>query len=252
MRLMRLPDAVAHLERDLRAIFGDRFESLVTFGLRAQRSHDAGREPHGAHTTTPILTHTLAIVDQLSTDDLRACTTRVSAWHDGGLATPLVLDRREFGRSLDAFPFEFGAILADHAVVAGADPFDGLTVEAADLRRACEVQARGHWLHLREGYLETRGNSDALAVLIVESAAAFRALLVSVARLDAVALGERDAGAAARHVEHRLSMPSTASEIVALAGVAEISSADAERLFPRYLETMRRLVKYIDDWTPTP
>ena len=56
--------------------------------------------------------------------------------------------------SLDAFPLEFGAILADHAVVSGASPFDGLTVDAADLRRACEVQARSHLLHLREGYIE--------------------------------------------------------------------------------------------------
>ena len=63
----------------------------------------------------------------------------------------------EFARSLDAFPFEFSAILADHAVVSGKNPFEGLRVEPADLRRACEVQARGHLLHLRQGYMETRG-----------------------------------------------------------------------------------------------
>jgi hypothetical protein len=172
----------------------------------------------------------------------------VDAWHDGGLATPLFLASHEFGRSLDAFPFEFGAILADHVLVSGTDPFDGLKVETVDLRRACEVQARGHWLHLREGYLETRGRSDALAVLIVESAPAFAALVTSVAQLDAAA-APGDVAAAARHVERRLSLPSTASEIVALAGVSEISSAEAERLFPPYLEMMGRLVKYIDDWT---
>ena len=91
----------------------------------------------------------------------------MAAWHDAGLATPLLLAAHEFGRSLDAFPLEFGAILADHVVVAGSDPFDGLRVDAADLRRACEVQARSHLLHLREGYLETRGRGDALADLIV-------------------------------------------------------------------------------------
>ena len=152
-------------------------------------------------------------------------------WQDGGLDTPLLLATHEFGRSLDVFPFEFGAILADHALVSGSDPFDGLRVEPADLRRACEVQARSHLLHLREGYLETRGRSDALAVLIVESAPAFAALVTSVAHLDAVAAG--DAAAAARHVERRLELTSgTAAAIVALVGVSEISSADAERLFP--------------------
>ena len=121
--------------------------------------------------------HTLAIVDTLSAGDLRACAGRMAAWHEAGLAAPLLVAAHEFARSLDAFPFEFGAILADHAVVSGASPFDGLSVDPADLRRACEVQARSHLLHLREGYLETRGRADALAVLIVRSAPACAALI---------------------------------------------------------------------------
>ena len=245
MSLMRIPDAVAALERDLRGIFGSRLHSLVVYGLRALPAHGNSHGPDVAQTERAV-THTLAVVDTLSTDDLRACTARVDAWHKGGLATPLVLASHEFGRSLDAFPFEFGAILADHVLVSGSNPFDGLKVETVDLRRACEVQARGHWLHLREGYLETRGRGDALAVLIVESAPAFVALLTSVAHLDGVAAA--DVAVAARHLERRLSQPSTASEIVALAGVSEISSAEAERLFPPYLDTVERLVKYVDAW----
>ena len=246
---MHIPDAVTALERDLRGIFGNRLRSLVVYGLGGQAAHGHRHGSHAgaAHQPERAITHTLAVVDTLSTDDLRACSARVQAWHDGGLATPLVLAAHEFSRSLDAFPFEFGAILADHLLVSGRNPFDGLKVAPADLRRACEVQARGHWLHLREGYLETRGRGDALAVLIVQSAAAFAALLTSVARLDGVAGG--DVAAAARHVERRLELPSnTASEIVALVGVSEISSAEAERLFAPYLDTVERLVKYTDTW----
>jgi hypothetical protein len=246
---MHIPDAVAALDRDLRGIFGSRLQSLVMYGLRAQAGSDGAHPSHAAsaaHQSHPTLTHTLAVVDTLSIEDLRACTARVGAWHDAGLATPLVLAAHEFGRSLDAFPFEFGAILADHMLVAG-NPFDRLQVETADLRRACEVQARGHWLHLREGYLETRGRGDALSVLIVESAPAFAALLTTVARLDGVAANE--AATAARHVERRLELASpAASAIVALVGVNEISSADAERLFPGYLATVERLVGYVDTW----
>jgi hypothetical protein len=252
MGLMHIPDAVAALDGDLRGIFGSRLRSLVVYGSRAHAGANRGHEPHGTAAQRQdhqgrAVTHTLAVVDTLSIDDLRACTARVAAWHDGGLATPLVLAAQEFGRSLDAFPFEFGAILADHRLVSGSDPFDGLEVDRADLRRACEVQARGHWLHLREGYLETRGRSDALAVLIVESAPAFAALVTSVAQLDSAAAAG-DAAGAARHVERRLSLPSTASEIVALAGVSEISSADADRLFAPYLATVERLVGHIDSW----
>src|SRR5207237_10564153 len=125
---MPMSDAVTAIERDLRDMFGERLRSVVAYGL-------ADRSPG---TPQP----TLVIVDALTPNDLRACAARVAAWHDSGLATPLILEESEFARSLDAFPFEFGAILADHAVVSGANPFEGLQVDRSDVRRACEVQAR--------------------------------------------------------------------------------------------------------------
>jgi hypothetical protein len=248
MTRMHIPDAVAALERDLRGIFGERLQSMVVYGLRERSAH-AGNghdEPHAAHGRARATTHTLAVVDSLSAGDLRACALQADSWHGAGLATPLLLAAHEFERSLDAFPFEFGAILADHAVLSGRSPFDGLRVTAADLRRACEVQARGHLLHLREGYVETRARGDALAVLIVRSAPAFAALVSSLARLDAI---DGDAEAAARHMERRLELaPETAAAIVRLAGVDEIASAEAERLFPPYLGAVERLVAYVDAW----
>jgi hypothetical protein len=252
---MHIPDAVTALERDLRGIFGQRLQSMVVYGLRAQQAQrdaqeaHAGDGSHGVHGGDHrVLTHTLAVVDTLSTDDLRACTAHVERWQDRGLDTPLLVAAHEFGRSLDVFPFEFGGILADHLLVSGRDPFDDLRVEPADQRRACEVQARGHLLHLREGYLETRGRADALAVLIVQSAPAFAALLTSVAHLDAIEV--RDGAAAARHVERRLELPpGAATAIVALVGIDEIPSAEADRLFAPYLDTVGRLVTYIDCWT---
>ena len=230
---MTIPESVRRLERDLRGIFGSRLSSLVVYGAQAQAHAHA---------------HTLAVVDGLSRDDLRACAARVDAWHDDGLATPLFLGAHEFASSLDAFPLEFGAIIASHVVVSGVNPFDGLTVDAGDLRRAVEVQARGHLLHLREGYVETRGRSDALAVLIVSSAPALATLLLSVARLDGRA--GNDAAAAARHVERMLGLTSRVlAEVAALANVKEISSAEADRLFAPYLDAVDALVARVDTFT---
>ena len=241
---MHIPKAIGALERDLQGIFGGRLRSIVAYGFRA-RADGHGDDGH-AHDTP--LAHTLVVVDQLTTDDLRACAGRVGSWHDAGLDTPLILAEHEFGRSLDAFPFEFGDILSDHVVVSGSNPFEGLSVDPADLRRACEVQARGHLLHLREGYMETRGRADALAVMIVRSAPAFTAIVTSVARLKGKA--PKDAGAAARLVDLALDLPATtSSDVVALVGVREISSADAERLFPSYLAAVERLVNHVDLWT---
>jgi hypothetical protein len=184
----------------------------------------------------------------MTSDDLRACAVRVGTWHDAGLATPLLIADHEFEQSLDAFPLEFGAILADHSVVAGANPFESLTVDPADLRRACEVQARSHLLHLREGFLETGGRADALSVLIVRSAGAFAALVTSIARLEGHETD--DTASAARHVERTLGTPNSAvAEVAKLAGVHDIPSADAERLFRPYLEAVERIVTFVDGWT---
>jgi hypothetical protein len=246
--MTHVPDRVSVLERELREIFGARLRALVVYGLPALPSPPTQHQRRHAE---PARTRTMALVDTLMAHDLRQCAARVARWHDGGLATPLLLTRDELSRSLDAFPLEFGAILADHIVIAGTNPFDGLAVDPTDVRRACEVQARSHLLHLREGFLETRGRNDALALLIVQSAAPFAALLASLARLQG--FEAHDPAAAARHVERALQLPAgVVTEVVKLAHVMEISSADAARIFPTYLDAAERLVKYVDGWSATP
>jgi hypothetical protein len=240
------------LEQDLRTIFGPRLQSLVTYGERTRavrHSHDDQHRSRKKKSAVDLPgVQTLAIVETLTGKDLRACAGRVAAWRDAGLATPLILAANEFERSLDAFPLEFGAILADHAVIAGVNPFERLTVNAADVRRAVEVQARSHLLHLREGYLETAGRADALAVLLVRSAPAFAALMTSVARLEG--RDTHDPVVAAHHAEHLLGIDrGIVTEIVDLAGVQKIPSAKADDLFPLYLDDVQRLVQYVDRWS---
>jgi hypothetical protein len=140
-----------------------------------------------------------------------------------------MLPASELERSLDVFPFELSAIIADHVVLSGRNPFERLRVEQNDLRWACEVQARGHLLHLREGYVEARGRDDALAVLIVRSAPAWASLLENMARLE--------------------NRPAKADEVTRLAGVREISNEEAVRIFPGYLENVERLTQQVDGWS---
>src|SRR5262245_29502764 len=205
---MDVPDAIRTLDGELREIFGGRLRSLVVYA------------PAASGAPTP----TLAVVDGLTANDLRTCAARAGSWHDRELATPLLLEAGEFARSLDAFPLEFGAILADHAVVSGANPFEGCRVDPADLRRACEVQARSHLLHLREGFIEAEGRGDAIAALILRSAAPLAALINSVRRLDA-----------ANHDDPVL------TRIARLSASSPLPSDEARRLFPAYLAAIEAL-----------
>jgi hypothetical protein len=194
-------------------------------------------------------TPTLALVDRLTADDLRACAGRISTWRDAGLHTPLLLAVQEFERSLDAFPLEFGAILSSYQVISGSDPFEGLRIDSTHLRRACERQARSHLLHLREDYLETEGRGDLIADLIVESAPALLGIVESLVRLrDVTAGGDRT------QVKEILAPPALDHDVfesvVALAKGRRPSADHARHLFPRYLEALERLVRDIDEWSP--
>jgi hypothetical protein len=229
---MVMSESLNRLTQDLHDVFGDRFRSLIAY--EAAVDNDEGQL-------------TLALVDHLTADDLHRAATRVSSWHKAGLATPLILGADEFARALDAFPFEFGAILAHHLVVSGADPFEGLRVDPSDLRRACEHQARSHLLHLREGYLEALGHGDAVAGLVRQSAAPLAALVQNVARLHG-AEGDRPEAAAAS-VERALGLVSgSLVDVVRLTHAGSVPADYALRLFPPYLTAVERLTHHIDEW----
>ena len=62
-------------------------------------------------------------------------------------------------------------------------------------------------------------------------------------------LSTHDAAAAARHAERALDLPGgIVADVVKLANVSEISSAEATRLFPSYLDAVERLASYVDGW----
>ncbi len=202
--------ALQRLAADLRGVFGERLESMVAYG--------DGR---------PL--HTLALVERLTFQDLAACVPLVERWHRDELATPLLLSRREFLRTLDVFPVEYGTIIDNHVVIVGSDPFAGCAVCDADLRRAVELQAKSHLIHLREGYLEVNGRPGGVARLIADSAPAYRALVRNLEGLSPEAVDE-----ATRRLQNELETTNT---------IAEPSA-----LFVRYLAEVERIWGYVDAW----
>lgn len=233
---MKAMAPVDRLLTDLRAIFADRLASLVVYGR-----HASGAPPRD------VPAHTLALVENLAFADLEACGRAAGRWLADGLAVPLIINRADFARSLDVFPVEFGAIIDTHTVVYGPDPFDGLSVSDADLRRACEVDLKGHLLHLREAYIERHGELEAVARLVESSAAALRTLLGNVARLD----GRRgdSASALSGYLGDRLG-PAHERALMSVLSLTDtpLGAGDAARLFPGYLAAVEALASYVDVW----
>jgi hypothetical protein len=229
--------ALTRLQADLQEIFGTRFESLLLYGTHVHATAGAAVEPM----------HTLALVTSLTYADLTACAGRVRHWTSAGLATPLLLGSDEFAASLDAFPLEYGAIIAHHLVLHGTDPFVGITVDPEDVRRACEVQAKSHLLHLREGFLETGGRGDAVARLIQGSIGPFSTLLLNLATLDRN--DARTSETLARYAETRFKLSGALiARLLGLATRPTPSADEAAQLYPPYLDASETLARFVDRW----
>jgi len=207
---------------DLHRVFGDHFVALVASGARSA----------------------VAFTSRLTPGDLEALGPLVDVWQRDDLDTPLLLTPHEFRRSLDTFPVEYQAILDQHLVIAGTPPFADLVIDRAHLRRACEVQAKSHLIHLRQGWVEHGGHDARLAALIARSIPSLRALLSDLSRLLGDA-GEADpvAGASAAGLDIDL--------IQSLLAV-ENDPADAPHLVRRladYLKQSEQLWLFVDTWT---
>ena len=188
------------LAAHLREIFGDRLAMVAAFG-------DASSS--------------CAVVRSLTSEDLDRCAAHAAGWKKRGLDVPIFIVEAELGRALDAFPLELSEIIATRRVVAGADMFANVVIAKQDLRRACEVQARGHVLHLREGYIEAAGDAKAVAGLAAAAIPAFRALVTNVARLEGIS---------------------------AKALVTQLSLDNFEKGFSDALRAAERIVEYVDTW----
>jgi hypothetical protein len=214
------------LADDLRRVFDRRLAAVVAYG------------PHrGAVFATSI-----------EPADLDAMGALVETWHRDHLATPLVLTPDELRRSLDAFPLEFQAMLDRHVLIEGEDPFAGVRIDLRDLQRACEIQAKGHLVHLRQGWLEAHAHTEELAQLAARSAGPFRTLLAHVARLSGEPSDTDDALIA--FAERAIHLPADLGrDLLSVDERPEAAPRVAARLGD-YLAATERLWVFVDAWAP--
>jgi hypothetical protein len=230
--------ALEALARDLERVFGPRLESLVAY---------AGHDGDGT-------LHTVALIDGLTFRDLATCLPLADGWRRRGLAVPLMLSQAELARTVDIFPLEYSSIISSHTVVRGRNPFDGITVPNEDVRRACEAQAKGHLIHLREGFLESHGEAAAIAQLIARSARPLRALIANIARLPDNGRGTANAApisdeALAQVAELRIGVPAAlVHDVLTAAATGQTTIADPSALLARYLDAAQRIWDYVDTW----
>jgi hypothetical protein len=230
--------AVETLADDLDHIFGHRLQSLVVY---------PGHQADGS-------LHSCAIVDGLGFRDLVSCQPQTDGWQHRGIAVPLMLASGELERTIDIFPLEYSAILADYQVVRGPDPFQGISIPIEDIRRATEGQAKSHLIHLREAFLESHGETTRIGRLIASSAAPLRALLTNIARLPDAGAGTMAAAipsddALVKMADARMGVsPSLVRTVLASSAGGHSTIADPSALLAHYIEAAQKIWEYVDRW----
>ncbi len=176
------PLALDAFARGVADSLGTRLVSFLLYGSAARTG-----------VAQPADVNTLIICDAADEALFDALEPVVTRWVAGGEPAPLVVSAREWRESADAFAIEYADMRDAYRVLSGADPWDGVTIERADVRRQLEHELRGKVLRLRQGYLAARGDGEALANLVRATAGGWLTMLRTLLRLAERPIPDRPA-----------------------------------------------------------
>jgi len=230
---MTLDDLVSQL----RAAYGSALRAVVLYGSAAGTEHRPGKSDYNV----------LVVVDALGMPQLRAVAATARAWGEAGHPPPLTLTAAEWLSSADVFPMEYADVLAQHRVLHGALPLEGIAVSPADLRTQVEQQALGKLLQLRQGVLAAGGDGKRQLALLEASLSTLMVVFRGVARLRGSApSGDYEALVADVGTVAGFDPAPFVRVIRHVRGTSPLPASAAEGVLAAYLEALGALVAYVD------
>ena len=152
---------------------GPRLVTLMLYGSAAREAHASERSA----------LNTLLVSDGVDADLFARLAAPVRAWAAAGHPGPLILTEREWRESADAFPIEYQDIRDAHRILAGRDPWQGITVQREHVRRQLEHELMGKLMHLRQVYAAQWKQPKRLVEVVRGTRAGFLTMLRAVLRL---------------------------------------------------------------------
>ncbi len=236
MAKMTLDDLVAQL----RAAYGDALRAIVLYGSAA------GGEHHAKHSDYNVL----VLVRDLSAQAMRAAGAAAGAWDSAGQRPALTLTDAEWRSSVDVFAMEHADILERHKVLyaaSGYDPFAGMVVVTADVRRQLEFEAMGTLLRVRAAMIGADDSDKHRIELLAGSAGQILTLFRAVWRLTSTApVADTDALCNAVATKAGFDAAPFRAVLAHRRGSVKMESAQAAELLSGYHAGLERLVAYID------
>lgn len=187
----------------------------------------------------------LLVFERLEPALLRRLAPAFESWPRKTASAPLLVTAAEWRRASDVFPLEITDMRTAYEVLRGTDPLAGLSVRPSELRHALETELRGKLLRLRQAYVATGGNTDALGELGVASVPTVLVLVRGMLSLAGRPIPE----AAADVVTAGAALAGFDAEpmLVPLAHRRDRSWRWKPDEFERYLSAVERAAAYVDN-----
>ena len=218
----------------LQAALGGRLVSLLLYGSAARGTHVPGRSD----------VNTLLICDAVDEPLFAALGPVLRNWQN---PPPLILTEAEWRQSADAFPIEYDDIRAAHHVLAGKDPWAGITVHRDDVRRQLEHELKGKLVRLRQAYAGTRGDARALTRVVAGSLAGFFTMLRATLRLAGRPVGTAPADLLAQAAAAIGFAAEPLADLAAhAAGTGRLTLTAADPRAVAYLAAVARTAEFVD------
>jgi predicted nucleotidyltransferase len=156
-------DIFVPLTDDYKKIFGKNLVSLILYGSAAGGSYVKGKSD----------INLLVVLTPESVNNLDSALSLFKRWKKSRVAVPWIMTKRFIENSLDCYPIEFLNMKNSHVLIYGEDVLAPLNFKPEDLRLQIERELKGKLVLLRQGYLESEGDSRQIRQLISRSLTAF-------------------------------------------------------------------------------
>ncbi len=154
------------LVAELMQVLGPELVSVCLFGSAAGERYRPGKSD----------INLLVVVADDSNVRPSALLDFCRRWAPARVSPPLWATPGYLARSRDVFPIELLAMAAEHRVIFGDDPLDGLVVDRRDVRPQLEREIKAKLTAVRSGLLASGGRAEPLMEMVRRAMPAFMAM----------------------------------------------------------------------------
>jgi predicted nucleotidyltransferase len=182
--LDRLPAAVRgqleELRKRLVSTLGDDLVGLLVYGSAARGEYREGRSD----------VDLILVVKEAPRQKLESIANALQLARYSARIEAMILTEAEIPRAADVFPLLYDDVRREHVLLAGTDPFSGLTISDRHRRLRVEQELREAQIRLRRAVVDAQGSTEMLGGAVFRKLRQIRGALHALFALHGVAVAD--------------------------------------------------------------